>query len=194
MKLKTIMFTAIIGFVLILIYTNIFYNPILPHKVNADNILKIKPGMSLEQVCKILGKPLKIEGLYGSHDISCSKPNYLLIDEVDSKTDIKKIINDFIINKNYCCVTYKKDVQKFNKITLVYTKEGIFNAFPMLWVHIDKSYNVNSIYAKEYEEGFIGDDVEIYSYCFVWVFDSTCLDKTKTEKLINKEKFFRNFK
>lgn len=189
MKLKTIIFTAIIGFVLIIIYVNIYNNPTLLTKVNADNILKIEPGMTLEQVFSILDKPLKISALRGIHNINCSKPNPILEKNVNDKTDIRKLVNDFISSQKYCCEGNKEDIEQLNNITLTYTKEEFYFSYPMLWIHLDKSYKVTSIYAKEYEAGFIGDNSEIYS--FNWVLDSK---NTKSEKSINKEKFFRNFK
>jgi hypothetical protein len=65
----------------------------------------------------------------------------------------------------------------------------------MLWVHLDTTFRVSHIYAKEYEGGVLGfDDTSIY--CFGWAMDSahTKWDYTRTKKWINKEKFYSCFK
>jgi len=170
-----------------------FFNPSLPAKVTSDNILKVTPGMTLEQVCEILGRPLTVEALNGIHKIGCSKMNPTLDTTINSKTDIRQLVFDFIEKQKYCCEGNKEDVEQFNCITLVYTKSGFLASYPMLWVHLDRSFKVNNIYAKEYGS-FLGDDPGIYG--FGWAMDSTYtkVDYSKTDKWVNEKKFFRCFK
>jgi len=181
------------GFVLlILIIVNLF-SPSLPDNVNSENILKITPGMTMNQVFNILGRPFSITGLHGIHKIGCSNPNPMLDAEINENTDIKNLVQDFITSQKYCCAGNKEDNEEFDYITLVYTKRGFFVSYPMLWVHLDTSFRVNNVYAKEYEGGPFGDDLGIYGYG--WAMDSTHSkwDYTKTEKWMDKEKFYRCF-
>jgi hypothetical protein len=192
----------LVGFVVFLLFclvfiifvVNDFFLLSLPTKVTSDNILKITPGMTLEQVYNILGRPLKVNVLNGIHNISCANPHPTLNENISNKTDIRILVNDFISKQKNCCEGRKRDIEQLDDITLVYTKEGFLSSYPMLWVHLDRSFKVYGIYAKEYEAGLLGDDPSIYS--FYWAMDSTCTkyNYTKTDKWINKEKFYRCFK
>lgn len=194
MKRKTLVVFLIIGLILAIFYTIDFFSPGLPDKVKSDNILKITPGMTMDQVFNILGRPFTVTGLHGIHKIGCSNPNSMLDEDINENTDIKILVRDVISNQKYCCDGNKEDIEGFDNITLVYTERGMLFCYPMLWVHLDTSFKVNNVYAKEYEGGLLGDDPAIYG--FGWAMDSTYTkwDYTKTDKWMNKEKFFRCFK
>jgi hypothetical protein len=194
MKRKILGVFLIIGLILAVLFIINFFSPSLPTKVKSDNILKIVPGMPVENVFNILGRPFSITALYGIHQIGCVNPNPNLNEILNKNTDIKKLVHDFISNQKYCCDGNKRDLEEFDNITLVYTKRGILFSYPMLWVHLDTSFRVNNVYAKEYEGWLLGDDPGIYS--FGWAMDSTYTkwDYTKTCKSMNKEKFYRCFK
>ena len=147
----------------------------------------------MKQVFDILGRPFGITGLHGIHKIGCTHPNPILDAEIDGNTDVKNLVHDFITSKQYCCDGNKEDIEGFDHITLVYTKRGFVVSYPMLWVHLDTSFRVSNVYAKVYECGLFGDDPGIYG-CG-WAMDSmySKLDYTKTEKLMNKEKFYKYF-
>lgn len=193
MKRKLLGLLVLFILLVSLYYIMGFFNPSLPTKLTSANILKIKPGMTLEQVLNTLGRPLSIEALNGVHNIGCNNSNSTLNQSVNNKTDIRKLVNDFISIQKFCCEGNKKDIQQFDNITLVYTTEGFLSSYSMLWVHLDKSFKVNNVYAKEYEGGFFGDDPGIYG--LGWAKDSTGTkyNQTKTNKWINKEKFYRCF-
>ncbi len=184
----------IIGLTFVVLLIINFFVPSLPDKVKSDNILKIVPGMPVENVFNILGRPLSITALNGIHNEGCANPNPSLDESINKNTDIKKLVHDFISNQKYCCDGNKRDLEEFDDITLVYTKRGILFSYPMLWVHLDTSLKVNNVFAKEYEGGFLGDDPGIYG--FGWAKDSTYTkwDYTKTDKWMNEEKFYRCFK
>ena len=148
----------------------------------------------MDRVFNILGQPFSITGLHGIHKIGCANPNPMLDEEINGNMDIKKLVHDFISNQKCCCDGNKEDIEGFDNITLVYTKRGILVSYPMLWVHLDTSFKVNNVYAKEYEGGLLGDDPGIYG--FGWAMDSTYTkrDYTKTDKWMNEEKFYRCFK
>ncbi len=184
----------VIGLALAILFIVDFFSPSLPDKVKSDNILKITPGMTMDQVFDIIGRPLSITGLHGIHKTGCRNPNPTLDIDINKDTDIKKSVHDFICNQKYCCDGNKRDLEEFDNITLVYTKSGFLFSYPMLWVHLDTSFKVNNVYAKEYEGGLLGDDPGIYG--FGWAMDSTYTkwDYTKTDKWINKEKFHSCFR
>ena len=193
MKRKIFGVFLIIALTLTGFYTFDFFSPALPDKVKSDNILKITPGMTMDHVFRILGRPFRVTGLHGIHKMECSNPNPMLDEDINENTDIKKLVHDFIRNQKYCCDGNKDDLEGFDNITLVYTKKGLFFSYPMLWVHLDTSFRVNNVYAKEYEGGLLGDDPGIYGYG--WAMDSTLTkwDYSKTDKWMNKETFYRCF-
>lgn len=194
MKIKIVGVFLIIGLTLTVPIIINLSAPSLPDIVKGDNILKIVPGMPVENVFNILGRPFSITALHGIHTMGCANPNPILDVSIHKNTDIKKVVHDFISNQKYCCEGNKRDLEDIDNITLVYTKRGILFSYPMLWVHLDTSYKVHNVFAKEYEGGLLGDDPGIYS--FGWAMDSTYTkwDNKKTDKWINKEKFFRCFK
>lgn len=194
MKRKWLVVFVIFCLVFIIFGVNDFFLLSLPTKVTSDNILKITPGMTLEQVYNILGRPLKVHALHGIHNIGCANPHPTLKENISNKTDIRILVNDFLSKQKYCCEGNKRDIEQLDDVTLIYTKEGLLSSYPMLWVHLDRSFKVNGIYAKEYEAGLLGDDPSIYS--FYWATDSICTkyNYTKTDKWINKEKFYSCFK
>jgi hypothetical protein len=178
---------------LVMFFAENFFNPNHPPKVTADNILKITPGMTLEQVSEIIGTPLRVKALYGMHKIGCSKVNPVLDAAVNTKTDIRKLVFYFMENQGYCCEANKEDVENFNHIYLVYTKPRILGSYPMLWVRLDTNFRVDNIYAKEYEGLFFGNDPCIYS--LAWAVDSNRkFNYYKTYNTMDKEKFFRCFR
>lgn len=189
--MKLICILSIIGFVLLLGFNVSCHRPDLPYKVKSHNILKISLGMPLDKVMLILGRPLEVEALRGIHDIGCKKPNAMFNEKIDENTDIKHSLATFLASIKYCCEVNKEDIQKLDRITLVYTKEGSFASYPMLWVHLDTTYRVNNIYAKKYD---FFDDAAIYQCS--WSMDSsyTKVNYNKIERNIDEKHFYHCFK
>jgi len=149
--------------------------------------------MTMNQVFDVLGKPYSISGLRGVHDMGCRNPNPGLNLDINEGSDIRKLVNDFISNQKFCCDGNKRDLEEFNFITLVYTRRGFLVSYPMLWVHLDQSYKVDNIFAKEYEGGPLGNDPGIYFFGFAMDSAYITRDYTKTYRWMNKEKFYRCF-
>ena len=194
--MKRIFFDTFIlsGFAFSIYYVFNFFIANLPTNITSNNILRITPGMTLEQVTIILGRPLSVKALIGIHNNECCNPNPTLDQGVNNDTDIEKLVNNFISSQTYCCEGNKDEISQLNQITLVYTHRGFLSSYPMLWVHLDKSFRVNNVFAKEYEGGIFGDDPGIYS--LGWGTDSsgTKYNHAKTVKWMNKERFYRCFK
>lgn len=119
--------------------------------------------MNLEEVLNILGRPYKIEALAGLHDFNCTQPNTQLIKDIDEDSDIREIVNEKFSVTDFCCEGNREDLSH-KRVTLEYTKPKDFSRhYPMLWVHLDSNFQVESVYAKQYD-GFLGlDDPCIYS-------------------------------
>ena len=141
--------------------------------ITGDKIKQVIPGMTLEQVINILGKPYRIEAPLGIHDKNCVKPEPKLDLEVTKQTNIIKITESIYNHPKYCC-----EASKHNKtITFTYSKPVLLSKnYAMLWVHFDSTYKVSSIYAKRYEGVAKLDDPEVYYH-------------TKHMVRINKDKF-----
>jgi hypothetical protein len=152
-------------------------------------------GMTLEQVISILGKPREIENFDGQHNFNCKNPNFLQM-RVKNNTDIIYLVDRFF-NDTSCCDAYKEDKQRLGKnVTLTYTQvpyllKSLFIPYPMLWVHLDSNYCVQSVYAKQYD--FIND---ICIYSLSWQMDTTSWEYIPGEidLLINNELFSKYFK
>jgi hypothetical protein len=190
-KIAAVLLIIAVGFAIFFVIG--LFQPSRPVKVTSTNILRVTPGMPLEEVFNILGRPYGISCLHGIHNIGCVSPNPRLDQAVNQTTDVRKLVRSFIESQKSCCEGNKRELAEFNNITLVYTERGLFFSYPMLWVHLDTSFRVKDVYAKEYEGGFFGDDPGIYG--FGWATDSTGikLDYTRTEKWMNEEKFYRCF-
>ncbi len=161
--------------------------------VSGSKIKQVKPGLTLEEVISILGRPYKIDAPKGLHDIGCPNPKPLLKMDINNTTDIRQVVDAFYNDTNYCCDGNKEDL-KTKELTLTYTRPITFSKhYPMLWVHLDSSYKVYSVYAKQYD-GLLGlDDPGIYGLS--WKLDPITMKlKNETESFIDESKFNDCFK
>jgi hypothetical protein len=161
--------------------------------VTGDKIKLIKPGWTLEQVVSTLGRPYKIDASQGLHKIGCPKPKSRLYIDINNSTDIRQVLNAFYNDTNYCCDGNKEDLQTMD-ITLTYTRPvRLSKYYPMLWVHLDSSFKVYSVYAKQYD-GLLGlDDPSIYGMSRA--FDTTTKKmKNEIESYIDEPKYNDCFK
>lgn len=160
--LITKIFIALIAFSLCLM----FYDLSQVHSdivkgVTTEKIKRIKPGMALEEVLIVLGKPYDMDILRSTHNISCNSPKTFLQIPVSGSVEVIKMITDIFSDTNYCCDGYRDDLLMPNRtFTLIYTRPVKLFSYPMLWVHFDGDYKVTSVYAKEY---MMLDDACIYS-------------------------------
>jgi hypothetical protein len=161
--------------------------------VTGDKIRLIQPGWALEQVVATLGRPYKIEASQGLHKIGCQNAKPRLDIDINNVTDIRQIVNVFYSDTNFCCEGNKEDLQT-KAVTLTYTRPvRLSKHYPMLWVHLDSSFKVYSVYAKQYD-GLLGfDDPSIYGKS--WAFDATTMTmKNEIESYIDETKFNDCFK
>ena len=161
--------------------------------VTGEKIKQILPGWTLEQVLATLGRPYKIDASQGLHKIGCPYAKPRLDIDINNATDIKQIVNAFYSDTNFCCLGYKEDLQT-KEVTLTYTRPvWLSKHYPMLWVHLDSSYKVYSVYAKQYD-GLLGfDDPSLYGKS--WAFDATTMTmKNEIESYIDETKFNDCFK
>lgn len=161
--------------------------------VTGDKIKIIKPGWTLEQVVATLGRPYRIDASQGLHEIACPNPKSRLDIDINNSTDIKQVVNAFYNDTNYCCDGNRDDFQA-RDITLTYTRPvRLSKYYPMLWVHLDSSFKVYSVYAKQYD-GLLGlDDHSIYGMS--WAYDTSAIDlKNKIEFYIDEPKYNDCFK
>lgn len=72
-------------------------------------------------------------------------------------------MNQKFSETDYCCEGNKQDLAN-KRVTLVYSKRKEFSKhYPMLWVHLDSSFKVENVFAKQYD-GYLGfDDACIYN-------------------------------
>jgi hypothetical protein len=159
--------------------------------VTGDKIKLIQPGWTLEQVVATLGRPFKIYASQGLHKIGCPKAKPRLNIDINNATDIRQVVNVFYSDTNFCCEGNKEDLQT-KAVTLTYTRPvRLSKYYPMLWVHLDSSFKVYSVYAKQYD-GLLGlDDPSIYGMS--WAFDATKM-KNNIESYIDDPKYNDCFK
>ena len=197
-KIKTLIIVSIIVFLGILLVINI-----LGYRLNIANgvpgtgneIKQIEMRMTLEQVISILGKPYEIDYSTRHHSLTCKNPRFELGISVNETTDIIHVVDSIYNDTNYCCDAYEETKIRFGKeVTLIYTNrscllKSLFVSYPMLWVHLDSSYCVNSVFAKLYP-----DDICIYSLS--WKTDKTTLEEIpgEVDLFINEELFNKCFK
>lgn len=161
--------------------------------VTGDKIKLIKPGWTLEQVVATLGRPYSIDASHGLHEIACPNPKPQLDIAINNSTDIRQVVNVFYNDTNFCCDGNREDLQTKN-ITLTYTRPvNLSKYYPMLWVHLDSSFKVYSVYAKQYD-GLLGlDDPSIYGMS--WTLDTKTMQmKNEIESYIDEHKFNDCFK
>ena len=158
-------FLSIVGLILLFVLAvNILgVRSDIANNITGDKIKAIKKGMTLEQVVAILGRPYSINSLNGLHDISCKTPKPRLEIDINNQTNIKAEVEKIYNDTNYCCEGNKEDLQD-KYVTLTYTRPVNFSKhYPMLWVHLDSTYRVSNVYAKQYDGLFGLDDPCIYS-------------------------------
>jgi hypothetical protein len=123
--------------------------------ITYKQIKKVNPGMALEQVIAILGKPCKIEATAGLHTITCQNPKPRLDLFVSEETNIREKVKRFYSDTCYCCGGNKSDMQIMD-VCFSYSQPKFFVInYPMLWVHFNQSFRVYSVDAKQYE-GLLG--------------------------------------
>lgn len=184
-------FFSIAGLVLLLVLAvNIAgTRAVIAEGVDGNKIKQVKPGMTLDDVISLLGRPYKIDASKGIHNIDCKNPRSRLEIDVNSSSDIKSIIDKFYYDTNYCCEANEEDMRS-KHITLTYTRPVTFcKNYPMLWVHLDKDFKVYNVYAKCYD-GILGlDDPGIYSIS--WAIDTATsgMKYGTTQSFINEKLF-----
>jgi hypothetical protein len=129
-------------------------------KYTIEQLKEIQLGMRVEEVVKILGRPLSILNRGGNHKIECNQPRIDFIN-VDKNTDIRSVLENFDSDTSYCCIGYKESF-KPRYYTLTFTEKSHF-AHPMLWVHLDSTFSVFIICQKQYD-GLLGLDDPITYY------------------------------
>ena len=176
---------------LVLVINILGYQSNVANGITGTEIKKIKMGMTLEDVISILGKPYEISTLAGLHNWDCKNPKPTLKMDVDENTDIFHIVDSIFNDTDYCCEGNKEDIQRGKRVTLTYTKPVRFSKYyPMLWIHLDSTYQVWNVFAKRYE---FMDDLCIYSLS--WKKDETTLEEIPGEVnlIINEELFSKCF-
>lgn len=192
MKLKTffkLLFSALGLLLIIFSLINVNRNrEDVASGVTGDKIKQVKLGFTLEQVVEILGRPYKIDASQGLHNGECPNTKPRLEIDINESTNIRQIVDIFYNDTNYCCEGNKEDMQ-IKEVTLTYSRPvRLSKHFPMLWVHLDSSFNVYSVYAKQYDGLFGFDDPSIYS--LIWEIDTTTLKMTsKIDYFIDESKF-----
>lgn len=136
-------------------------------KISAENILKIKPRMTIDQVVSILGKPYFIEVGIPVHDLKCSQPKNHNGIPISIDTDITSIIDSIYDDSDYCCKSQMREM-KLRNVTFIYTKPVLLaKYYPMLWVHFCNSEKLpdevllKNVFCKRYRP-FHFDDYAIY--------------------------------
>lgn len=145
----------------------------LSGEFSATEIRQIQVGMNLEDVQEILGQPYQITSLAGLHEMTCKRQKSRLTENIGSKSDIKQLVNQKFSETDYCCEGNKEDLEN-KRVTLVYTKRQEFSRhYPMLWIHLDSNFQVENVFAKQYD-GYLGlDDPCIYSLTVESHFEET---------------------
>ena len=164
--------------------------------ISGNKIKRIEMGMTLEQVISILGKPFEIDVSGETHSFDCKSPKFYLEMPVNENTDIIYIVDRIYNDTSYCCDAYKEEIQRGKRITLIYSNrpcfiKSLFIIYPMLWVHLDCNYCVQSVYVKQYD---FPDKIPIYSLS--WQTDEITLEEKSGEisLFINDELFNKCFK
>lgn len=136
------------------------------HPIQYSDIENIYIGMPFDSVVSVLGMPYTFSSNLGDHDLSCKCPRDVSDIKMTTKTDFVHFIDSVFQDTNYCCEANRKNMEVIEKhSTLTYSEgpsfNGIFNAYPMLWIHLDSNYRVREVYAKYYGKGL--DEKCIYS-------------------------------
>jgi len=129
--------------------------------VNPAAIRSIQLGMDLESVIDILGVPLSVSAVYGSHNGGCRSRPELLERDVSSGSQLRLWL-DSLFKSPPCCEGNKGErVRKH--FTLLYSRmvdeDGVS---PMLWVHFQND-RVREVFAKLNSRTVLRDDIYIYS-------------------------------
>lgn len=128
------------------------------HPIQYSDIENIYIGMPFDSVVSVLGMPYTFSSNLGDHDLSCKCPRDVSDIKMTTKTDFVHFIDSVFQDTNYCCEANRKNMEVIEKhSTLTYSEgpsfNGIFNAYPMLWIHLDSNYRVREVYAKYYGKG-----------------------------------------
>jgi hypothetical protein len=163
MKLKQIILFSLLVVVAFIMINFSMEKRDLSGDFSATDIRQIEVGMSLEEVQKILGQPYEITSLAGLHELTCTRQKSKLKATINPNSDIRQLVDQKFSEADFCCDGNKEDLAN-KRVTLVYTARKEFSKhYPMLWIHLDGNFHVESVYAKQYD-GFPGfDDPCIYS-------------------------------
>ena len=195
-KVLTLIVLTIVVSLFFVFAINIFgYRSNIANGITGTQIKKIEMGMTLEEVISILGKPYEINYSTRHHNLTCRNPKLEREIKINETTDIIRIVDSIYNDTNYCCDSYEETKIRFGKgVTLTYTKKyasliSYFIPYPMLWVHLDSNYCVNSVFAKRYPE-----DIRIYSLS--WKLDEATQEEKQgaVDLFINDELFNKCFK
>jgi hypothetical protein len=168
---KTIGIVVMIGLGIPFIILVFLWNPPLPtvthiaNGIKSEDIRKIWPGMSMEQVLKILGRPYGFNALMGMHTIGCATGDTQEYDiEVTDDLTIRKRIAELLNDSIWCCDGNRED-KMHKQFCFTYTRNVSLFPHPMLRVHFDGNYEVSFVYAKKYA-GW--DSYCIYNCSWKW--------------------------
>lgn len=132
------------------------------HQPSGAQIRQIEPGMSLEQVISILGRPYEIAALNGLHNSNCTAPSPRWELTPDHINNIRSFFDSAFADPHACCSGNRED-KRHKGLTLVYTRPVFAWRYPMLWVHLDSNYLVESIYARAYNSLLGKDETSFYN-------------------------------
>lgn len=167
--------------------------PLLPTQTNIANgikaaqIRKVKPGMDLDEVLQILGRPYSVNVLDGIHNIGCTAGDTQQLEiDITPGVDIYGCIIRMLNDTLYCCAGNRQDKEN-KRFTLTYTrKPRSYPYYGMLWIHFGDELKVRAVYAKRYTWF---DDYAIYNYSWQW--DESMASEVKgcTDMYINEKDF-----
>lgn len=159
------------------------------NRSSGKKIRQVQPGMSLEQVTALLGKPYEVRASQGLHDITCKDVLPVLRVSAFPQKDIRRFFDSIANDAHYCCRSNKEDKHR-KELTLAYTRHLFFaDQYPMLWVHLDSNYEVSSVFARTYN-GLLGkNEGSFYSLSRARNEYELSGKKDKTELIIDKKTF-----
>ncbi len=179
LKKPLLIITGIVLFPVLMV-SMFFTRADLVDGITGDKIKQVKPGMTLEQVISILGKPYQIHILRGVHDGICKSTKFRDIN-ISTESNVPLIVDELYRDTTYCCAENKRDSARTSLI-LTYSRPVFFaQYYPMLWVHLDEEMKVYNVFAKRYEGFLLSADPVIYSTS--WGRDSVTLER-KHEKIV----------
>ena len=143
---------VLLGSTIVLFIFYIMYNDSnLTSGVSEDRIKQIRVGMTIEQLISVLGKPYYIDICVPIHRTKeCDNSRNLYKIEISETTEIRQLVENEISDTNYCCSSNREQMLK-GGVTFTYSKHLILPYYQMLWIHLDDSLEVESVYRKYYK-------------------------------------------